>query len=339
MLLGEIDGRAGQGLAVVIVKNRVLEVPPPGAGVKTVTLAVGRVIDPGILAMSAARMVAVSLVALTKVVVRLLPFHCTTDAGTKPLPVTVRVKAGPFCGALLGASVESTGTGLPAVTMKDRALEVPPPGAGVTTVTWAVPAATRSLAGMAALSWVALTNVVVRLLPFQRTVEADTKPLPVTVRVKAGPPCKAVLGASVESTGTGLPAVIVKDRALEVPPPGAGVNTVTCAVPAAARSLAGMAALSWVALTNVVVRPPPFQRTVEADTKPLPVTVRVKAGPPWSALLGASVESTGTGLPAVTVKGKALEVLPPMLPGADVNTVTCAVPAAARSLAGMAALS
>ena len=95
----------------------------------------------------------------------------------------------------------------------------------------------------------ALTNVVVRLLPFQRTVEPDTKPLPVTVRVKAGPPCKALLGASVESTGPELTAVTVKDRALEVPPPGASVNTVTCAVPALATSPAGMLAWSWVLLT------------------------------------------------------------------------------------------
>ena len=105
---------------------------------------------PGMLAMSAARMVAVSWVALTKVVVRLLPFHCTTDAGIKPLPVTVRVNAGPPCGALLGARVESTGMGLTAVIVKDRALEVPPPGAGVNTVTWAVPGLARSVAGIVA---------------------------------------------------------------------------------------------------------------------------------------------------------------------------------------------
>jgi len=62
LLVGEIDERAGQGLAAVIVKNRALEVPPPGAGVKTVTLAVWGVMEivPGLLARSAARMLAVS---------------------------------------------------------------------------------------------------------------------------------------------------------------------------------------------------------------------------------------------------------------------------------------
>ena len=41
--------------------------------------------------------------ALTKVVVRGLPFHCTTDVETKLVPLTVRVKAGPPWNALLGA--------------------------------------------------------------------------------------------------------------------------------------------------------------------------------------------------------------------------------------------
>ena len=95
------------------------------------------------------------------------------------------------------------------------------------TVTWAVPVATRSLAGMLAVSRVALTKVVVRLLPFHCTTEAGTKLAPVTVSVKAGPPSWTLLGASDESEGTGLTALTVKGRALEVPPPGAGVNTVT----------------------------------------------------------------------------------------------------------------
>ena len=57
---------------------------------KTVTEAV-----PG-LAMSVARMAAVNRVALTKVVVRLLPFHCTTELLIKFVPFTVNVKAAPL---------------------------------------------------------------------------------------------------------------------------------------------------------------------------------------------------------------------------------------------------
>ena len=85
---------------------------------------------------------------LTKVVARAVPFHCTTDDAAKLLPLTVSVKAAPAAAALLGASALSVGAG--GSTMKVRAAEVPPPGAGVTTVTWAVPAATMSLATIAA---------------------------------------------------------------------------------------------------------------------------------------------------------------------------------------------
>ena len=55
----------------------------------------------------------------------------------------------------------------------------------------------------------------------------------------------------------------LKVRAADVPPPGAGENTVTCALPAVAMSAAGMAALNCVALTTVVVRSVPFQRTLD----------------------------------------------------------------------------
>ena len=43
-------------------------------------------------------------------------------------------------------------------------------------------------------------------------------------------------------------------HALEAPPPGAGVCTVMAMVPAVAISAAGTCAVSWVALTYVVVR-------------------------------------------------------------------------------------
>jgi hypothetical protein len=76
------------------------------------------------------------------------------------------------------------------------------------------------------------------------------KLVPVTVRVKADPPAVAELGEMVVMAGTGLyAAVLVKVWAEEVPPPGVGLKTVTLAVPAAAMSDAGMAAVSWVAET------------------------------------------------------------------------------------------
>jgi len=56
---------------------------------------------------------------------------------------------------------------------------------------------------------VALTNVVVRLLPFQLTTEPETNPVPLTVRVNAAPPAVALAGDSELIVGTGFVCVTV----------------------------------------------------------------------------------------------------------------------------------
>ena len=61
------------------------------------------------MAISVARMAAVTCDALTKVVVRLLPFHLTAAPAAKPDPFTVRVKAGPPGAELAGDSDASIG--------------------------------------------------------------------------------------------------------------------------------------------------------------------------------------------------------------------------------------
>jgi hypothetical protein len=99
-----------------------------------------------------------------------------------------------------------------------------------------------SAAVIVAWTWVALTNVVVRLAPFQFTTEPLTNPVPFTVCVKATPPAVAFDGESEVIVGTGFDAVIVNDAFPEVPPPGVGLNTVTCAVPALAMSADAIAA-------------------------------------------------------------------------------------------------
>ena len=84
--------------------------------------------------------------------------------------------------------------------------------------------------------------------------------------------------------------------AAEVPPPGAGLNTVTCAVvPAVVMSDAGIDAVTRVAETNVVVRSAPFQRTTEPDTNPVPFTVSVNAPLPAAAEDGERDVNAGTG--------------------------------------------
>ena len=88
---------------------------------------------------------------------------------------------------------------------------------------------------------------------------------------------------------------MVKLRAFDVPPPGAGLLTVTLAVPAVAMSLAEIDAVRLVALLRVVVRSDPFHRTVEPDTKLEPLTVRANPGLPAMAEFGLIPVMAGTG--------------------------------------------
>jgi hypothetical protein len=93
---------------------------------------------------------------------------------------------------------------------------------------------------MGAVNCVLLTNVVVLPEPFQFTVEPDKKFNPFTVSGKAGPVATALEGEREVIVGP----VVVKVRAFEVPPPGAGFETVTCAEPVLAMSPASIAAVS-----------------------------------------------------------------------------------------------
>ena len=94
--------------------------------------------------------------------------------------------------------------------------------------------------------------------------------------------------------GTGL--FTVNGEFPEVPPPGAGFVTVTLNVPAAAMSGAVIAAVTCVALTNVVVLDAPLKFTTEPETKPVPFTVKVNAAPPAVALVGESDVIVGSGV-------------------------------------------
>lgn len=322
--VGESEVIAGAGL--LIVKVCAPDAPPPGDGFVTVTDGVPAV------AISAAVMAAVICVALTKVVVLAAPLKFTTEAATKLVPLTVRVKAAPPAVALVGESEVIVGARL--LTVKLVAVDVPPPGAGFVTVTPSVPAVAMSAAVIEAVTWVALTNVVVRALPLNFTLEEGTNPVPFTVRVKPAPPAVALVGDSVVIVGAGL--FMVNDCTLVVPPPGAGFVTVTLTTPPLAMSAAVMAAVTCVALTKVVVLAAPLKFTTEVETKFVPVAVSVKPAPPAVALVGEIEVSVGTGLFAtLTLKATEVEVPPP---GAGFVTVTGKLPAEAISAARMAAV-
>jgi len=88
---------------------------------------------------------------------------------------------------------------------------------------------------------------------------------------------------------------MVKFIELEVPPPDAGLVTVTAIVPVEAMLAAAMVAVNCVALTNVVAGAAPPKLTIEAATKLVPLidreresravghcTVRRDCGDRWS---------------------------------------------------------
>jgi hypothetical protein len=106
-------------------------------------------------------------------------------------------------------------------------------------------------------------------------------------------------------------ALIVKVCGLEVPPPGVGLKTVTLADPADEIREEETAAVSRFALTKVVVRLSPSQRTTEVLMKLLPFTVSVKLASPALAELGLKLVVVGGGL--LMFVGS-LAVLLPVLP-------------------------
>jgi hypothetical protein len=105
------------------------------------------------------------------------------------------------------------------------------------------------------------------------------------------------LGLREEIVGTGFPPLLMlNDIAFEVPPPDAGLVTVTATMPTEAMAAPGMAAVNCVELRNVVVGVVPLKLTTEAETKFVPLIVSVKAVLPAAALLGEIVLIVGIGL-------------------------------------------
>lgn len=87
-----------------------------------------------------------------------------------------------------------------------------------------------------------LTNVVVLLESFHLTTEFATKLVPLTVITNPESPAEAEVGLINAIVGIGLLTVNV--CMFEVPPPGAGVTTVIGNVPAVAKSLVKIDAVS-----------------------------------------------------------------------------------------------
>jgi hypothetical protein len=305
---------------LVTVNEIAFDAPPAGAALTTVTVSVPEA------AMSAAGTTADNCVGLTTVVTSGTPLHSTTEPITKLVPVTVNVKPAPPPEAMVVERAVTTGTG--SLTVNVDAADVPPPGAGLTTVTESVPPAAISAAGTVAVICVALTTVVTRGTPFQSTTVPVTKPLPVTVSVKPAVPAIADVCDDPVNTGTALLTVNV--AAEDAPPPGVALKSVTESVPAVARSASGTVAVTSVELTNAVASATPFHCTTERLSRLVPITVSVNAALPVVAVFCESEVSVGTGLSIVKVTAGVDG--PP--PGKGLNTVIETVPAVVMSAAG-----
>ena len=321
----ELMTGTGSEAGVVSVKFEAAEVV---VELDTVTAAVPAI--PG-KAVSEAEIVAVSCVALTNVVGRGDPFQFTTSPFTKSVPFTISGRSAvPQYGVEDGTSPVMVG----ATIENAIPLDVPPPGVGVDTLTWAVPTEAISAAEIAALSCVALENVVGLPLPFHSTIEQGTKLLPVTFSVNPAAPAVALVCESVVITGAGSEVgdVMEKFTEVEVTADGKLETEIGTVVPGEAVSGAGIAAVSWVGLTNVVGRSDPFQLTTDPLTKLVPFTVRVKPAGLQYDVEDAEIE--------VTVGAETVNVAPADVPptGPSVNKKTVVSPAARRSPAGTIAL-
>jgi hypothetical protein len=134
---------------------------------------------------------------------RALPANEAMELGRNPLPVTTTLRAPLPAVTDAGESEVMEGTGLSTTTLGWLEPELWPSGLA-TAIAKEPPIAARE-AGTPAFSSVALTYVVVKLVPFHEAVLPETKPLPLIWRVKAAEPAGIVAGATeVIAGGVGL---------------------------------------------------------------------------------------------------------------------------------------
>lgn len=176
-------------------------------------------------------------------VTRVVPAKETTEAGTKPEPVTVMVAED------VAPTFRTDGDSLSAPTgglliASGTAAEVPPPGLGLDAARARLLAAVKSLEGSAALTWVALMYVVARAEPLTVMTVEGTKPVPVKVMTAEGVPASAVVADMEVMTGAGLSISRLIVELLTVP-----FATATGSSAPFVSWAAGTVAVSCVALT------------------------------------------------------------------------------------------
>jgi len=120
-----------------------------------------------------------------------------------------------------------------------------------------------------------------------------------------------LVGANVPNNGE----LMAKLTAFDVPPPGAGLVTVTATVPAEAMAAAGTFTSNCVEPTlTLEITSAPKLTVVEPMMKFVPIICRVKGAPPAAALFGDIVMIVGVviaGVVGLDPLGTAVEALYP----------------------------
>jgi hypothetical protein len=182
-----------------MLKSTPPDVPPPGEGFTTVTVALPAVWR------SVALTCAVIVVEFVYDVDRGVPFHITVDDVTKFDPPAVVLIPAPPAAAEAGLIETSEGIGFDGgLIVKFTPLDVPPPGEGFTTVTVALPAVCRS----AALTCAVITNEfacdVERGVPFHITVDDVMKFDPLAMMFMPAVPAAVEAGLIEVNEGAGF---------------------------------------------------------------------------------------------------------------------------------------
>lgn len=155
------------------------------------------------------------------------------------------------------------------------------------------PANWMSDAKIETVIWLKLLFDRIVLVTLQNlTTELDVKPVPLTVIVKPGSPAVADDGVMLLIAGGGV-FIIKVEEALETEVTTLPFVTVTAQFLTIAISDAKMEAVNWVAEIYVVVLDEPQNWTKELGVKLVPLTVRVKSGPPAVADDGLILVTVG----------------------------------------------
>jgi hypothetical protein len=186
------------------------------------------------------------------------------------------------------------------VTLNVVPADVPPPGAGFTTVIVAAPPVEISDVVTAAVSCVALMNVVVSEVVLNFTTEPFTKFVPFTVNMKAAPPVIADVGESVVIVGTSSPTVSVVTEVDDGANPLVLVYAAETECAPAVKPVSVVVATPFTKLTEVVVVST-VNTTVPVGVIPAPETVALTVTD-WP-----TIGAAGTNGPSTVVDGGATD--------------------------------